>query len=278
MSEKNNIYGDYANFSQISNDEQHFFVPPHIFYHSIENNECDSYFNPILNQANQDASTSITGNIQYLNIKTKRGRKNKGSKENRNHSKINDDNMILKIKNNFSNSIVDLLNNSFIYRGPEILDGNPHTNKFLKINGQINKKIKKDNNINMLNTKIKDFLSENVSPKFQKAEKDHNKKLIEKIQEQNKEVKILSILELTYKDMLDIFNGNISDELKLKIKDIKIFDNFSKLEDFLEKMRKKEEDEGMPDEFINKYIEKMRRLCKGFEEWFNAKLGRNKKK
>lgn len=284
MIERKKCFGDFKNLDEINPDEQSIENKSNFseIYPHISNN--DSYDNSFSKPKSfQEASTNSTGNKNYLCKKTNReitenekifGRKKKGSKEDRTHTKKNKDNMILKIKNYFINSILVLLNSSFIFRGPEFFEDSPHTNKFLKIEAKINRNIKKDDSINMLDQKLKDILSNDVSPKYFSIDKKHNEELIQKILEQNKEKNIINILELTYKEMLDIFRGTVNDELKEKIKDIETLDHFSKIDDFLETIKIKEQKNGESEEFIKDYIEKITELCKEFESWFRNKRNR----
>ena len=207
------------------------------------------------------------------------GRKKKGSTEKRNHTKYKEDNMIAKIKNFIFNSILHLLNHSYIQTNPKfiITKKNILGNKFLKINPEITHSIKKKNNLYLLNTKIKNILSNKISSKYLVAGENHNEILIQKVYNEKKETNIIKILELTFRELLNVFRGTINTELEKKINEIDGMDeNFYNMEIFLEIIKKQEIDKKENEEFITNYVNYLKKLCMSFEEWFSAKKGRSR--
>ena len=198
------------------------------------------------------------------------GRKSKKSGEIGEHTKNSKDNMITKIKVCLMNSILVLLNNSFNFLNFNI---NPSQDKkFLKIDPKIYTTSKVDENIKMLDLKVKDILSNNICDKITTVDKNHNKNLIDKIYREQKENNIINILNLTFREFLDLFRGKISDELKEKLSLIKnIEGKFMNMKNFLEKVKEQEKKKDETEENINKYINNLEEMCFNYEKWFNNK-------
>ena len=105
-----------------------------------------------------------------------------------------------------------------------------------------------------------------LSGKFRKKKNDdfnYNKNIIDEIENQNndeeKEFKVIENLNRTYLDLFREFRT--------------IY-----LEEFLNDIRKKEEEKNESENNINKYIQKIKDLCINFENWFLSKSGRDRKK
>jgi hypothetical protein len=203
------------------------------------------------------------------------GRKKKEEKDKGNHTKFSEDNMMRKIKSYFLNFCHNLLNES-------ISDKNM---QFLKLNSLINKNLKKEFNLNLLNTKIKDLYQfSKISSKYRKQAKefsDKNKYIIEKINEDNVEIQTIKILDLTYKELFNIFRRQILDinlDLKMKIKDITLLDNqkYKNINLFFDEIFRQEINKNETKENIEIYINNIKDLCMNYESWFLSKKGRNR--
>ena len=203
------------------------------------------------------------------------GRKKKEEKDKSKHTKFSEDNMMRKIKSYFLNFCHNLLNES-------ISDKNM---QFLKLNSLINKNLKKEFNLNLLNTKIKDLYQfSKISSKYRKQAKefsDKNKYIIEKINEDNVEIQTIKILDLTYKELFNIFRRQILDinlELKMKIKDIALLDNqkYKNINLFFDEIFRQEINKNETKENIEIYINNIKDLCMNYESWFLSKKGRNR--
>ena len=203
------------------------------------------------------------------------GRKKKEEKEKGNHTKFSEDNMMRKIKSYFLNFCHNLLNES-------ISDKNM---QFLKLNSLINENLKKEFNLNLLNTKIKDLYQfSKISSKYRKQAKefsDKNKYIIEKINEDNVEIQTIKILDLTYKELFNIFRRQILDinlDLKMKIKDIALLDNqkYKNINLFFDEIFRQEINKNETKENIEIYINNIKDLCMNYESWFLSKKGRNR--
>ena len=209
-------------------------------------------------------------------LRKKAGRKKKEEKCKGDHNKYSKDNIIRKIKTKFSFFISNLLNES-------LFDKNY---KFLRLDTNISKCLKKDYNLSLFNTKIKDlFLNSKISRKYRRKIFDNNQNifLINKIFAEGKETQVISILNLTYIELFNIFRksiADISDELKMKIKDIYILDKpeFSDINKVFNEIYEKELNNDEVEEDIDEYISQFKLLCIGFEKWFVSKNGRNRTK
>ena len=208
------------------------------------------------------------------------GRKKKDSGEKGNHTKNKEDNMIAKLKNYIFNSILNLLNKSFIYITSKFNKPrkNDYENEFLKIDSKITHSIKKENNLSLLDMKLKNVLSNKISSKYSTIDEDHNIKLIQKIYEEKKETNLINILELTFREILDVFRGTVSAELEKKINEINnMKEKFTNIGEFFEKIKKQEIDKKEKEDFIVNYMANLKELCMNFQSWFSDKNGRNRK-
>jgi len=193
-----------------------------------------------------------TENGKTSEKKTNYGRKCKESNEKGSHDKFSEDNIMRKIKSNLLNYGHQRLNDSFI-------------NKklcFLKLSSEINENLKKDYNEKLMKTILKELYETSpISTKYRRQKKDnfhHNKQLIEKIYEEQEETAVINRLNITYLDLLNEFKNLY-------------------LENFLNEIREDEKGK-MPEEKIEVYIEKIKKLCINYESWFLNKNGRNRKK
>ena len=202
------------------------------------------------------------------NIKTKQGRKNKDSDEERKHDKNYEDNIIYKLKTNFSNSyIIDIVEENSINK--DIYLKKLQTKEFTH-------DLSKQNNEKLFTMKIKDILSKHpISTKFSTFDRFENKKIIEKIYRENKEINVIKILELTFEELLIIYRRSLKDpedmkkleEFKSKIEGLDL-ENENKYKDFgylIKQLEKNHE---------KKYIEKVKKTCIGYENFFFDKKER----
>ena len=207
-------------------------------------------------------------NTQFGRIKKEE--KDKGN--NGNHNRDSEDNKMRKIKSYFGKSLYIFIRDNFI-----------ENNEFLKLEISINKNLNKKFNEDLFNMTLKDiYFNYEISNKYVHFDKDTNKKLINKIYEEQKEIVVIKILNLTYIEAFDIFRRKIkkekdlNPELKNKINGTDILDNkkFKDFDCFIEKIREEEKNNKNGD--IEEYINDIKRLCLNFEEWFGQKIGRNR--
>ena len=102
-------------------------------------------------------------------------------------------------ENNYK-SYIELMKKKYIYEDKKLyLIKNLSYIKFVNV-------IKKKENLKFLNLPLKDFLSNNISPKFSSFKTNWNNKIIEKILKDEKNNKIIEfIFNITFGDWLDIF-------------------------------------------------------------------------
>ena len=168
------------------------------------------------------------------------------------HDKFNEDNLMRKIKSNISNYILTKLNDS--------LEDKKY--KFFKCNKLLNEDLEKKFNIELLDRTIMDIVSNTaLAEKYKKADKNWNNQLVQKILEENRESKVITILNKKY---IDIINKIRFDEHTLYF--------------FLKKIREKEKGVKQKYNFdIEKYIKSIKDLLYNYEKYFNEKVGRKKR-
>ena len=127
----------------------------------------------------------------------KKGRKTKNDIGDRKHNKLSGDNSINKIKGYFINHyIIDIIRKNSIY-------GNL---RLKKVGNNFIADLKRDKNLRLYKMKIKDILKgQPISSKYKTYNDDENKKIIDDIYRQKKEIKVINILELTFEELLIIF-------------------------------------------------------------------------
>ena len=175
----------------------------------------DTYFNKIyfltkkkdkfFNKINKIKDTKQTNELSkedlkniHSHIKKAKGRKLKNSKEQGFHNKFTFDNIIRKIKAISMKSFFNFFNNKIkeVYKDSEV--------KSLWGLKKLNQSQIKNSNIEynrlFFEKSLKDIFSDDITTKWKTEGRDHNKKLIEKLlNEENKEKKIIFEKILNYK-------------------------------------------------------------------------------
>lgn len=201
--------------------------------------------------------------IKIKKINNKRGRLLKNAKKRYwyiYHDKNKEDNVIKKIKTSFIGKTLNYINKEYgIYL-------NKHKRKKIgnlikKIKPNISTRIKKENNLEWFDSKLKDLFSDKISKKYSNSPDDYNKKIIEQIYKENEAKNVISILDKKVRDMYNIYS-----------KDIKL-EGFLTLEDDLKKQRKlmikRNEDD------IDNYLQKFQNIAQNLEQIFHEKKSRN---
>jgi hypothetical protein len=224
----------------------------------------------------EKGSDQIQGNEKVKKKKGNQGRKSFEDESEGKHTKDSEDNMLRKIKSYFVGSFHNYLNS--IIQNPEL--------KLTKIDFYVCKELKKEFNEKLFQTNLKViYETVNLSDKFAnliKNEPDKNKKIIERIFNENKEVEVIKILSLTFDEVYQIFISRycpLSPELRKKIEGTNILTSkeFWKLDEFLIYIKEKFEKEKKKKKNqinINDYISKIKNLCLGLKNWFEIKNGR----
>ena len=148
-----------------------------------------------------------------------------------------------KIKTHLMDFIVKLLNDSLINK----------TQLFYKIDKTISENLKRDLNMELMQKTLLDLFS---NSKTNGRYKNYsNEILIKKIVEEKKEVETLRLLR---KKFIEIKN--------------EIQENY--LEEYLDTIEKKENN--MDNSSVDEYMETLRKIFLGYEDWFKNKKGRNR--
>jgi hypothetical protein len=233
---------------------------------STDENSEHLYTGKKRNPENQNIIDNSNNNTEKIakNKKQKnkeRGRKKKKSVGGTKHTKLDEDNIIRKIKTKVNKFILDDLNKSIKYS----------KFKFLPLTPKMNVKLTKEVNIEFLNRTIADiFGNTELNKRYNKKGLD-NKKIIEKIFKENKETETIKILSMTFKEVLDDIRENKLEKFLKSIQD---------KEEKNEKMNESEEEmkENIDEVFsIESFMNKVKKLLFNYENWFIQKIGRNYK-
>ena len=228
----NNIYPENENDENI-NEFSNLFLESYKQYDESSIQD-DTYFNKIyfftkkndefFNKINKTKDTKHTNELSkddlkniYLFLKKAKGRKLKNSKDQGFHNKFTFDNIIRKIKAISMQSFFNFFNNKIkeVYKDSEVksLWGLKKLNQSQIANSNI------EYNRLFFEKSLKDIFSDDITTKWKTEGRDHNKKLIEKLlNEENKEKKIIFEKILNYKfiDIVKYLRGEREglDELK----------------------------------------------------------------
>ena len=190
-------------------------------------------------------SYNSTTNIERQ--KYRKGRKKNDDISQRSHNKNSSDNIIKKIKSKCFENILQFINNIL----NKINNNIGENKKILKdIDYKYINKLKKEFDLKLLNTSIKDLLSFEVSGKFH-CDNNFNKKLIEELMETKYDNKFLMFaLNMTFREWLDLFT------LKKDIKEFsesfseELFKNMTNVKDMIESVYSKNNDRNYISSFI----------------------------
>ena len=138
----------------------------------------------------------------------------------------------------------------------------------------------------IMGQKFKDIFSTiPISPKYTKLSETTNKDLVEKIYKENNQPFVIYILDMTFLDGLNYFNGQISDEnifnhFKDKFnKDLiqKFINNFGKIDKLFDKVYKEYDGKYNINE-IQDYMTQMKLISLNYKKNFENKFDRGEKR
>ncbi len=207
-----------------------------IYFFTKKNDEFFNKINKIKDtKQTNELSKEDLKNI-HSHIKKAKGRKLKNSKEQGFHNKFTFDNIIRKIKAISMQSFFNFFNNKIkeVYKDSEV--------KSLWGLKKLNQSQIKNSNIEynrlFFEKSLKDIFSDDITTKWTTEGRDHNKKLIEKLlNEENKEKKIIFEKILNYKfiDIVKYLRGEREglDELKCLDFDEYMWNKIKKDENYL---------------------------------------------
>ena len=289
------------------NDFQGFNSPKEDIENQIESFQSSSkslrrlYF---INKNNNNNSIKKERENEKLLLNKKRKRekiffskkianKNKFCKKYNFGRKLNKDKNIGKHNCSSKDNIMNKIRTHFFHFIRDIIKDNS-TNKninFFKFRTKFVADLKKDKNIDLLETKLIDILkNQPISTKNKKSKEFENRFIIDKIYEEQKEKKVMKILELTFKELLIIFRRKLNkheDEKELEkisekiegldlLKDNKRYDDIDYLKEDIRKQNSK--NKKMTEKELEEYINKVSMACLDYEKWFYQKTGRENKR
>ena len=202
---------------------------------------------PLIQKTDTLKSDSIKdeNNPQKL-LGKKKGRKQKNGDYTGNalHNKKTKDNIMRKIKTHLIEFFVKLLNSSL----------KDKTYIFYKIDKEISEKLKRDFNIQLIKTTLRElFLTAKVNARYKKNG-DSNRLLVEKIFKEKIEEETMALLRMTYIEMVVLIREKY-------------------LQEFLATIERKE----VINEDFEEYMNLVKELLFDYENWFENKKGRNRK-
>ena len=211
-----------------------------------------------------------TSNDIEIEIKHRRGRKDKNDMSQRNHDKYKDDNIMKKLKTKLFVFVVKYVN-VFCQEFNVIL-------KELDYKKYINH-LRKKENLKFLHLPLKDLLSLEVSPRYKNNDINSNKNdismLLETIEKEKKEENedkkklVENVLNMKFREWLDVFTmkedvgrlGNITEDTKSKLPTVNDLVN-----DFSEK------------KVTDDYLSLLLFYLYNYEKWFINRSSRNRSK
>ena len=249
----------------------------------IDNKEKEIIFK--LEKITKSEKTNDNLSKKIRNKKNNCGRKKKSDNNKRKHNKSCGDNIIIKIKGYFFTFIRDITKNNFINK----------TLYFRKLPYKFISKLSKKFNVRLMNMQMKDILSEiPITTKNKKSHKFENKFIVEKLYKEEKEKKVIQILDLTFRELFIIFRRKLNyvgDKAELEIISKKIEDldllkdnNYKDINYLIDQIRNKskntdeDSDTEITQDDYEKYIKELRYFCCIYEKWFKKKIARNSKK
>ena len=228
----------------------------------------------------EDNDKNKKTNVNENKEKKKLGRKNINDPEKRKHNKTIDDNIVNKIKGVFFNTFL----RKYIQKHAK-----DTSIEFKKIPNKFISNLNKDLNMALFPMKLSDILNnQSISTKYSTCKDYENREIIKKIYDEEKEEKIMKILELTFEELFIIFRRKLKDvndikkleKIKEKIEGLDLDETLGEDDDieYLIKSNEKKYKETKEKKEREEYIEKIKNLCLTYKQWFERKTGRKKRK
>ena len=271
-------YGN-SNFGINGNESDINFDNDNNLNHNFE--EINNVFNGNIERDNSTQNfssqkqTRPTQKDEKDSIKKKKpGRENKNENIKDIHNKFNEDNIMRKIKVHILNQkIRNIFDNYFLAL-------NLKKKKLLKFEQKEIISLKKEENIKLMDTHLKDIYQEyNIGKKYTKRENNYNINLINEIYSENE------YIDLTFFEFLEIYTNpitgkDLNEELKQKKKEIESFKriNFDGIKNWIEELENKYKNKNESDDEIKIYINKIKNCCGNYRKLLENKDGRNNKK
>ena len=188
-------------------------------------------------------------------------RQRETNKSEKTHNKFSEDNLKRVCKHLVIENVMKFLNKK-IY---DAYDGNIGDGilkkELVKLEQSQKKNSKAEFNKEFLNKTMKEILSNNITKKIKKYDQDHNKKMINKLVEDKKDI-FEKLFNLTFIECSDHFSGN---------KKIKELDGLTLLSELKEQIIKKYPKDG------DSYFQNLEKYMKEFEKRINNAKPKPKK-
>lgn len=205
-----------------------------------------------------EMNCNVENYIKKEKEKKAKGRKrkdeNNGNKEiDSIHDKYKGDNMRIKYKRLFSNSLINFIN-YLIGKSPEL----KNVGKLQKLSTKTIKINNKDYILKMFDLTAGEFLSQENSIKSKNINKDYNNNLIKLIYKKN-DITVNEVLNKTIRELMNIFCNDKKESDK--------YSNFKRLQDYIDKEKNPENE---------KYINKFKSQALNYERDYIKIEGRKK--
>jgi hypothetical protein len=278
----NNIF----NNNQINSNSPTIEEIQKIFHsQNVDSNTIDKIHNITLLLQKQksigESKTESKSKTNYTNNKkTKCGRKTlENTKTDNIHDKFKGDNIMRKIKVHIlQEKIISIINNS-------LKSKKTGKKKLLKLSQKDLTSLKKDKNLELMNTTLKDIYTKNkIGEKYLDNKGKYNEKLINEIYSNDEYIELQKLLNLTFIEFYNIYTHKLTkkdldENLIQKMKNISFLNsnNFQGIEVYINNLKEKNKKKGMPDDENDVYINTFKQYCRTYKEWFENKVGRNEK-
>ena len=176
-----------------------------------------------------------------------------------------------KIKSKLFDKIINFINRIVNKANEE-----PKKEIFKKLDYKYTNQMKKESDLELLNSPLKDILMKDISPKYANLDPKSNRVHLEKILENEKNDKIIMfVLNLSFREFIELFC------LKKNLKDIenskkidndllqRLMNNFPRIDSLLSDISRKNDKVYLSHFVFHLY---------NYEQWFSTKLGRSSRK
>ena len=276
----NNIFNsnEINSYSPSIENIQKIFITP-----NEDNDTIDKMLNilsPKQKSTVESKSESKSKTNYTNNKKIKCGRKTLENTKTENiHDKFKGDNIIRKIKVHIiQEKIISIINTS-------LKSKKKGKKKLLKLFQKDLTSLKKDKNLELMNTTLKDIYTKNkIGEKYLDNKGKYNEKLINEIYSNDEYIELQKLLNLTFIEFYNIYTHKLTkkdldENLIQKMKNISFFNsnNPQGIEVYINNLKEKNKKKGMPDDENDVYINTFKQYCRTYKEWFENKVGRNEK-
>ena len=276
----NNIFNsnEINSYSPSIENIQKIFITPNEDNDTIE--KMLNILSPKLKSTVESKNESKSKTNYTNNKKIKCGRKTLENTKTENiHDKFKGDNIIRKIKVHIiQEKIISIINTS-------LKSKKKGKKKLLKLFQKDLTSLKKDKNLELMNTTLKDIYTKNkIGEKYLDNKGKYNEKLINEIYSNDEYIELQKLLNLTFIEFYNIYTHKLTEKdldenLIQKMKNISFLNsnNFQGIEVYINNLKEKNKKKGMSDDENDVYINTFKQYCRTYKEWFENKVGRNEK-